>query len=256
MPVTFRPDKSCKVLLSHDSTGDAEGATRLLPVNRDAEGATRLLPVNRDAEGATRLLPVNRDAEGAARLSPGDAEGATRLLPVNRDAEGATRLLPTNSDAEGATRLLPVNQDRSRSPIRSEAGPLCGPDAQVVEGSARTPPKPACLSSGDSDGLLRVGFWFTHQEHLEKARNLSHPMDSANPVASQTLEVLRRYITSSPSELSMARRLALLKVRLLVRTLDKDEAQLHKQFPPWYEKVVASKKILALEKVTGGEQLR
>ena len=113
MPVTFRPDKSCKVLLSHDSTGDAEGATR--------------------------LLPVNRDAEGAARLSPGDAEGATRLLPVNRDAEGATRLLPTNSDAEGATRLLPVNQDRSRSPIRSEAGPLCGPDAQVVEGSARTP---------------------------------------------------------------------------------------------------------------------
>ena len=47
----------------------------------------------------------------------------------------------------------------------------------------------------------------------------------------------------------MARRLALLKVRLLVRTLDKDEAQLHKQFPPWYEKVVASKKILAWKRL-------
>ena len=203
-----------------------------------AEGATRLLPTRLlHAEGATRLLPVSRDAEGAARLSPGGAEGATRLLPT------------MNLDAEGATSLLPVTQNRSRSPIRSEAGPLCGPDARVVEGSARSPPRPARLSSGDPGGLLRVGFWFTHQEHLEKARNLSHPMDSANPIAPQTLEVLRKYMTSSPSELSMARRLALLKVRLLVRTLDKDEAQLHKQFPPWYEKVVASKKILAWKRL-------
>ena len=35
MPVSFCPDKSCKILLSHDSTGDAEGANRLLPVTQN-----------------------------------------------------------------------------------------------------------------------------------------------------------------------------------------------------------------------------
>ena len=55
-------------------------------------------------------------------------------------------------------------------------------------------------------------------------------------------------MSGSAKELEMARTLSLLKVRLLVRSLEKDEAELHKQFPPWYEKVVASKKILNLEK--------
>eukprot|EP00439_Symbiodinium_sp_Y106_P005317 s10015_g1.t1 len=62
-------------------------------------------------------------------------------------------------------------------------------------------------------------------------------MDTANPVADQTQDVLERYMSGSAKELEMARRLSLLKVRLLVRSLEKDEAELHKQFPPWYEKV-------------------
>eukprot|EP00439_Symbiodinium_sp_Y106_P035094 s7797_g4.t1 len=56
-------------------------------------------------------------------------------------------------------------------------------------------------------------------------------------------------MSSSARELEMARRLSLLKVRLLVRSLEKDEAELHKQFPPWYEKVVASKKILTWKRL-------
>ena len=173
MPVSFCPDKSCKILLSHDSTGDAEGANR----------------------------------------------------------------------------LLPVTQNRSRSRVRGGEGSTMMSDAATVGASSRTPPRPACLSPGGSGELLKVGFWFTPQEHLAKAKKLSHPMDYANPVAPQACEVLNKYMTSSSVELSMARRLALLKVRLLVRTLDKDEAQLHEQFPAWYEKVVASKKILAWKKL-------
>ena len=84
---------------------------------------------------------------------------------------------------------------------------------------------------------------------MERAKQLAHPMDSANPIAPETLEVLDEYMKASPSELALKRRLALLKVKLLVRSLEKEEQELHASFPSWYQKVVAPRKILAWKKL-------
>ncbi|CAE7211849.1 unnamed protein product, partial [Symbiodinium sp. KB8] len=62
-------------------------------------------------------------------------------------------------------------------------------------------------------------------------------------------KVLNEYMTASPSELALKRRLALLKVKLLVRSLEKEEEELHASFPSWYQKVVAPKKILAWKRL-------
>ena len=99
------------------------------------------------------------------------------------------------------------------------------------------------------EGAVKVGFWFSPEEHMERAKQLAHPMDSANPIAPETLEVLDEYMKASTSELALKRRLALLKVKLLVRSLEKEEQELHASFPSWYQKVVAPKKILAWKKL-------
>ena len=148
LPASFQPDKSCKVLLSHDVTGSEEDATEHLSKQRF--------------------------------------------------------------------------RSRSRSP-RHRASP--------------------------AEKSLKVGFWHTPEEHLARAKQLAHPMDTANPVAPETLEILKECMTMSPAELALKRKLSLLKVKLLVRSLQKEEADLHATFPSWYRKVVASKNILAWKRL-------
>ena len=132
---------------------------------------------------------------------------------------------------------------RSRSPpkLKSSASTFGYPSA----GGAPETLGPVGCSGGD----VKVGFWLTPEEHVSKALKLQHPVDTANPVSDHTKAVLEEYMSDGAPDFQSHRKLALLKVKLLVRTLEGEESKLHDTFPAWYQKVVAHKKILAWKKL-------
>ena len=121
--------------------------------------------------------------------------------------------LPLTSEADTGPDLTCQTGVKSL-PSTSEAD--TGPDL-----TCRAESSSAIAGPPHSECAVRVGFWFSPKEHMERARQLAHQMDSANPIAPETLEVLDEYMTASPAELALKRRLALLKVKLLVRSLER-----------------------------------
>ena len=58
------------------------------------------------------------------------------------------------------------------------------------------------------------------------------------------MDALKRVLSSSPKEVILHRKIALLKAEMLGKRLESEEGSLHKSFPPWKEAVVAGKRIL------------
>ena len=233
MPTSFRPDKSCKILLSHESAGGEKGASK--PLQTSEVRSRSPIRGKPQQSGEWHSEPATVADGTTARIGQSGEARQSSSSPVRRKPQQSSE-----RHSEPATHVDETPGTRSSA---RPAGSTPGTRSSARPAGSTSTPR------GCAGNVNKVGFWFSPKEHLERAKGLRHPMDTANPVADQTQDVLERYMSSSAKELEMARRLSLLKVRLLVRSLEKDEAELHKQFPPWYEKVVASKKILTWKKL-------
>ena len=102
---------------------------------------------------------------------------------------------------------------------------------------------------GDTDktagGSSReVGVFHTPEQFVEKALQLQHPMDSANPLWECTRKTLQLVKESTPEAISLMRKTNLLKAKLLQRQLAGQERELHQKLHPSVQTVVADKNIL------------
>ena len=101
-----------------------------------------------------------------------------------------------------------------------------------------------------SDGgprTIKVGHWLAPDQHVAKAKEVSHPFDLVSAVEELSAEAVDVCMSMSDDQLVQQRKLAVLKLRIKAKTLERQEQELHKTFPPWFEKVVAKKKLLLWE---------
>ena len=94
---------------------------------------------------------------------------------------------------------------------------------------------------------VKVGHWLDPAQHVAKAKGVRHPFDSVVAVESLSAEALDVCMRLSDEQLEQQRKLAILKLRIKAKTLESQEKELHKTFLPWFEKVVAKKKLLLWE---------
>ena len=104
---------------------------------------------------------------------------------------------------------------------------------------------PPALAAHECDSkTVKVGHWLAPDQ---QAKEVSHPVDSVIAVESLSAEAVDVCMRMSDEQLVQQRKLAVLKLRIKAKTLEKQEQELHKTFQPWFEKVVAKKKLLLWE---------
>ena len=89
-----------------------------------------------------------------------------------------------------------------------------------------------------------MGIFHTPEQFVEKALQLQHPMDSANPLWECTRKTLQLVKESTPEAISLMRKTNLLKAKLLQKQLAGQERELHQKLHPSVQTVVADKNIL------------
>ncbi|CAE7572657.1 unnamed protein product, partial [Symbiodinium necroappetens] len=82
---------------------------------------------------------------------------------------------------------------------------------------------------------------------LMAAMELEHPFDVNHAVSPFTVEAIDFLMSSSHEQVVLHRKLALLKLQLLIKRTDKEEAALHESMPPSVAKVMRGKKLVALK---------
>ncbi|CAE7326327.1 unnamed protein product, partial [Symbiodinium sp. CCMP2456] len=112
-----------------------------------------------------------------------------------------------------------------------------GASPSPPSGSSRDPPQ------GKS---VKVGVYHSPSDFCEMAKNLQHPFDYMHPVASITKEAVDFLMNSSPEQVALHRKLALLKLQLIIKRSEKEEERLHASMEAPVAKVMKGKKIVAL----------
>ena len=104
------------------------------------------------------------------------------------------------------------------------------------------------LSASEGDPrTVKVGHWLDPDQHVAKAKEVSHPFDSVSAVEKLSEEAVKVCMSMTDDQLVQHRKLAVLKLRIKAKTLERQERELRKTFPPWFEKVVAKKRLLLWE---------
>ena len=106
---------------------------------------------------------------------------------------------------------------------------------------------PAWSANEDEPKTVKVGHWLAPDQHVAKAKEVSHPFDSVVAVESLSAEAVKECMRLSDDQLVQQRKLAVLKRKIRAKTFERQEQELHKTFQPWFEKVVAKKKLLLWE---------
>ena len=137
----------------------------------------------------------------------------------------------------GEDKRLP--EDRSQpaapSPLGFPSSPALG-----VNTTKETP----SLGQGEED-FVRVGRFRSPQEFFDRAITLAHPVDTVNPVDQSTLDAIDFCASQSKQHVDMIRKLAILKLKLLIKKLAPEERRLHQRLPASVQKVVRNKNLLA-----------
>ena len=89
---------------------------------------------------------------------------------------------------------------------------------------------------------VKVGHWLAREQHV----GVVHPVDSVVAVEGLSLEAVDICMRMSDEQLEQQRKLAVLELKIKAKTLEQ-QLELHKTFHPWFEKVVAKKKLLLWE---------
>ncbi|CAE7464336.1 unnamed protein product [Symbiodinium sp. CCMP2592] len=94
------------------------------------------------------------------------------------------------------------------------------------------------------NGSVKVGWYLSMQDHVAKALTLKHPVDTAVALDQDQLDAISFCMKNTEKEVVDHRKLQLLKIKILAKKFEADEARLHSSFDPWFEKVVAGKRLL------------
>ncbi|CAE7029847.1 unnamed protein product [Symbiodinium sp. CCMP2592] len=92
--------------------------------------------------------------------------------------------------------------------------------------------------------LPRVADKVSSKDHVAKALTLKHPVDTAVALDQDQLDAISFCMKNTEKEVVDHRKLQLLKIKILAKKFEADEARLHSSFDPWFEKVVAGKRLL------------
>ncbi|CAE7410690.1 unnamed protein product, partial [Symbiodinium sp. CCMP2456] len=130
-----------------------------------------------------------------------------------------------------------ANKDFDKEVEPPSGSGTLGASPSPPSGSSRDPPQ------GKS---VKVGVYHSPSEFCEMAKNLQHPFDYMHPVASITKEAVDFLMNSSPDQVALHRKLALLKLQLIIKRSEKEEERLHAGMEAPVAKVMKGKKIVAL----------
>ena len=140
--------------------------------------------------------------------------------------------------------------------------PLVSEFARVVYVPAAEPKPPHSktlltgVSSGFSSGADasmdaslhdKVGIYRLPHEFVQAANCVSHPMDTANPLAKVTCDALDFIFENEPKLVRLKRKTNLLKAQLLAKRLDPMERDLRDSWPAGLKKVLGSKRLVLWE---------
>ncbi|CAE7830851.1 unnamed protein product [Symbiodinium sp. CCMP2592] len=112
------------------------------------------------------------------------------------------------------------------------------------EASSKVPPSGFLKSSDPPKGSVKVGWYLSMQDHVAKALTLKHPVDTAVALDQDQLDAISFCMKNTEKEVVDHRKLQLMKIKILAKKFEADEARLHSSFDPWFEKVVAGKRLL------------
>ena len=188
------------------------------------------------------------------------------LIPEYKSVQWLPR---SEVPAEGAKILLSLASGDGREKAERAEAQGVGVSPQPPLTFAPDPDKPPLIldpkpcpntensHSGDDEKALphedpsevKVGFWFSMAEHVREAKKLQHPMDANNPLPDCVRRAIAKNFEESPEKMKVLRTLAVLKTKLLVKQLSQEENALRRSFDTDFEKVMGSKKILALERL-------
>ncbi|CAE7222566.1 unnamed protein product [Symbiodinium sp. CCMP2592] len=120
-------------------------------------------------------------------------------------------------------------------------------DSHAVDNASSKVPSGFLKSSDPPKGSVKVGWYLSMQDHVAKAltlKSLKHPVDTAVALDQDQLDAISFCMKNTEKEVVDHRKLQLLKIKILARKFEADEARLHSSFDPWFEKVVAGKRLL------------
>ncbi|CAE7664556.1 unnamed protein product [Symbiodinium sp. CCMP2592] len=98
--------------------------------------------------------------------------------------------------------------------------------------------------SDPPQGSVKVGWYLSMQDHVAKALTLKHPVDTAVALDQDQLDAISFCMKNTEKEVVDHRKLQLMKIKILAKKFEADEARLHSSFDPWFEKVVAGKRLV------------
>ena len=93
-------------------------------------------------------------------------------------------------------------------------------------------------------GYVKVGVFHTPEQFLDKALQVSHPMDTTQHLEPVIQLAIDHVFKTEPKSLELERKIILLKLKIRAKQMEKREAELHDGLPESVEKVVKCKKLL------------
>ncbi|CAE7522105.1 unnamed protein product, partial [Symbiodinium necroappetens] len=184
------------------------------------------------ARMARCLLDFLRPSLGSLSARPANVSAATAT--AGRQSKKHAPLVPEFARVS----TMPSPQVQKGMKILREVSFQGEKSGDVQDFSGKVEPSPA--------DLVKVGIYHTPSEHVAEAMELEHPFDVNHAVSPITVEAIDFLMSSSPEQVVLHRKLALLKLQLLIKRTEKEEAALHDSMPPSVAKVMRGKKLVAL----------
>ena len=122
--------------------------------------------------------------------------------------------------------------------------------SQVPEGAKLLPPHSGGdvireeQESSDTKKKVKVGFYHTPEQFLQKALQTGHPMDTTEHLEEVTREALEFNLRYPHHLVELERKKNLLHARLMAAQLEKQEMTLHEEMPECPRKVLDGKRLL------------
>ena len=200
------------------------------------------------ARMARCLLDFLRPSLGSLSARP--AVSSAAAATVGRQSRKHPPLIPEFARVS----TMPSQQVQKGMKILREVSFQGEKSGDVQEFSGKVEPSPAVVrpsSPGSSrdppqKDFVKVGLYHSPSEHVAKAMELEHPFDTNHAVSPITVEAIDFLMSSSPEQVTLHRKLALLKLQLLIKRTEKEEKSLHDNMHPSVAKVMRGKKLVAL----------
>ena len=93
-------------------------------------------------------------------------------------------------------------------------------------------------------GKIKVGYFHTPKQFVSLSRKVNHPMDSTEHLEEPTLFSLKFNLTYPTHLVQIERKKNILQAKILLKKLESEEVEMHKNFPTCLKKVLEGKKLL------------